>query len=133
MSEKCLDVAYRARDFYVDHVGYIKSVDEFKSEIKERNDRVDSDYADCKKAIAESKESLRKALKLSEVDFNGAYMNSGFLESPLSCFNKVIMSLRLEEERMLSYVQQSVNQAVWLFDYNFQQMAKKVKTNKSKN
>ena len=124
IDEKCTDVTDRARDYYVDHLDFTTTVEDFAQELKER---IEPDFKECRSVIANSRESLRKSLNLTREDFNNGYWNGGFLNTPMSCYNRVILLLRVEEEKMKGYIDAAVEQLNWLFTTYFEKKVKKGK------
>lgn len=114
MQEKSVDLCDRTKYFYVDHVDRFSDFAAYSVKLKERilysqkayNASFNLTYA-----------VIRNATGVAGAEFREAFGRNGFLDWPLSCYNKLIMMLKIEHIKLVGRFEATIGQLNGFFGY----------------
>lgn len=118
MRENLDEACNRATNYYIDRVEVETKEEKFKKGLRERTfDEIKKSKSAYKRAV----ETIVQFSNASKSDFTEAVQNGGFTTFPLSCYNKVIMNLKVENEKTKVEYESLIYRLNVLFGYYFDQ------------
>jgi hypothetical protein len=129
MQEKLDDACNQATNYYIAQVHQDQSEDVFNKKIRAETSE---EFEMSTNAFKKAYNVIFQASNTTKAEFDKAYENSGFLTQPQNCFNKILMQLKVEEEKSKVEYESLIFRLNLLFGYYRDQVRRRMERGKAK-
>jgi hypothetical protein len=123
--EKSTQACDEVVDYYISEVGSDENIDDFKKGIKEASG---PNYDEARRIFGRARSIIQQSANVSSQNFSQVYWNGGFMDSPLSCYNKILSQVRIEDEKSKVEYESLVTRLSELFEFYLQRRRRSKKT-----